>query len=130
MKKIVIFEKNSNEPLPANYKLYLDSFICNCILDGDCRLSNLVSNYTKDYDISKRPFSFSDFYLDYADNNDEFFPYEVVRMDFSSEHPDIVDAFIRGVKNKVFYAKEIGLPVVTTLDSTSNKSEEMYLATL
>ena len=130
MKKIVIFEKNSNEPLPDNYKLYLDSFICNCILDGDCRLSNLVYDYTKDYDISKRPFSFSDFYVDYVDNNDEFFPYEVVRMDFSSEYPDITDAFIRGVKNKVFYAKEIGLPVVTTLDTISNKSEEMYLATL
>lgn len=130
MKIVVIFEKNPNQPLPDNYKLYLDSFICNCILDGDCRLSNLIYDYTKNYDFSKRPFVFSDFYVDYVDNNDEFFPYEVIRMDFSSEYPDIANAFIRGVKNKVFYAKEIGLPVVTTLENALNKSEEMYLATL
>ncbi|PRR77127.1 hypothetical protein CLLI_25390 [Clostridium liquoris] len=127
MMKIVIFEKGSLDGLPNNYSAYLDSFICNCIKAGDCRLSSIISNYTKDYDISKRPFYFSELYSNYCDNPYEnFSPLPTVRLTFSSPYEEIIDAFCKGVKGKTFEVNNIKLKVLDILDMRNEAREELF----
>lgn len=127
MKKIVIFEKESLDELPSNYNAYLDSFICNCIEAGDCRLYSVISSYTKDYDISKRPFHFSELYTDYFDSSyEDYSSLPIIKLTFSSPNKEIIDAFCKGVTGKTFEIKNIKLRVLDILDPRNEYVEELY----
>lgn len=127
MKKIVIFEKESLNDLPSNYHTYLDSFICNCIKAGDCRLSPIISSYTKDYDISNRPFQVSELYTDCFDNSyEDFSSLSIVKLTFSSSNERIIDAFCKGIQGKTFEVKNIKLKVLDILSPRNEYVEELY----
>ncbi|KAJ50901.1 CRISPR/Cas system endoribonuclease Cas6 (RAMP superfamily) [Clostridium tetanomorphum] len=126
MKKVIIFKKESSENLPSNYMTYLEAFICNCIKAGDCRLSPIIDNYTKDYNSSKRPFDFSELYQDYFDSPyQSFSSISVVKLTVSSSN-EIINALCQGIKGKNFEVKNVSMKVLDIIEPRNEYVEELY----
>ncbi|WP_125154707.1 hypothetical protein [Clostridium rectalis] len=127
MRKTIIFKKLTPYGLPDDYKIYLDSFLCNCIRNSDCRLSNLISNYTKNYNPVSRPYNISDMYMDCSD---ECYNYssepDIIKITFSSDSPEVIQALLNGIRGKVFQVHDTRLEILDVVDAQNEYVEELY----